>query len=162
MVSQFPQNSIIEEKKSNKTIISFAYEEDLDNIYDFYCWIDHAMNSFEMVKDSHYKGRDVSECKAVKPHFTTKYNARTSQKIVTDFKTLDGLVDIVIGSTERETDTNIAYTLRNFRGVIRYQDTKKLIVQFEYGYSIIRDTRALLIDKRATFERLRNGNNQKS
>ena len=37
MVSQFPQNSIIEEKKSNKTIISFAYEEDLDNIYDFYC-----------------------------------------------------------------------------------------------------------------------------
>lgn len=38
MVSQFPQNSIIEEKHhSNKTIISFAYVEDLDNIYDFYC-----------------------------------------------------------------------------------------------------------------------------
>ena len=38
MVSQFPRNSIIEEKHHyNKTIISFAYEKDLNQIYDFYC-----------------------------------------------------------------------------------------------------------------------------
>ena len=39
MVRKYPQDSIIEEKhhSSSKTIISFAYEEDLDHIYDFYC-----------------------------------------------------------------------------------------------------------------------------
>ena len=73
---------------------------------------------------------------------------------------MKSLADIRVGPTNGETNTNIAYVLRGFKFDM-YSSYCGKTARFLYGYSIIRDMRVSARNYRDTFQRLKNGNNQK-
>lgn len=112
MVSQFPQNSIIESKHSSKTIISFAYEEDLDNIYNFYC-ARYSNISFEDfmnlgITDVRRKLKSIPESEPLytiiksRTINTGKIKDKEERKYWEELKRINKIPDIYISNEEIE------------------------------------------------------------
>lgn len=112
MVSQFPQDSIIENKRSNRTIISFAYEEDLDNIYDFYC-ARYSNISFEEfmnlgITDVRRKLKSIPESEPLytiiksRTINTGKIKDKEERKYWEELKRINKIPDIYISNEEIE------------------------------------------------------------
>lgn len=112
MASQFPQDSIIENKRSNRTIISFAYEEDLDNIYDFYC-ARYSNISFEEfmnlgITDVRRKLKSIPESEPLytiiksRTINTGKIKDKEERKYWEELKRINKIPDIYISNEEIE------------------------------------------------------------
>lgn len=123
------------------------------------CEVDYGLNAFQMNRETTKVLRLDFNCKGLKPHTTTKINIQSPTKSNCD-NSLKSLADIRVGPTNGETNTNIAYVLRGFKFDMYYYRGKKT-ARFLYGYSTIRDMRVSARNYRDTFQRLKNGNNQK-
>lgn len=123
------------------------------------CEVDYGLNAFQMSKETTKVLRLDFNCKGLKPHTTTKIEIRSPTKCYCN-NSLKSLADIRVGPTNGETNTNIAYVLRGFKFDM-YSSYCGKTARFLYGYSIIRDMRVSARNYRDTFQRLKNGNNQK-
>ena len=147
--------------------LSSAYKYDIsiqENIrtlsdYPIECWVDYGLSSFMLYNDNGLK-RDAT-CYGLKAKYTSKIAIKTATGKALATK-IDGLVGITVGSTEQETDDNIAYPLRGFKYNIDISESKeKPTVSYYYGYSILKNMKKLKENTKSTFESLRNSNIQK-
>ena len=129
--------------------------------YPVECWVDYGLMKFYLYNDNGVLRREAV-CHGLKSSFSTKVEIKTSTKTALA-TVMDGLVDIVVGSTATEDDTNIAYPLRGFKYNIDTSSSKeKPTVSYIYAYSILRNMRDVKQYYKEAFEALRNGNTQKN
>ena len=141
---------------------SYAIKENIEFLNDFsaYCPLDFGLISFNLTNDS--KGNLIEKllCCPLKPKYSTKVEIQTKEGTA-NATSLDGLVDIVVGSQETEDDENIAYPLRGFIYKVNTTSSKeKPTVSYLYGYSILRNMKKEYESAKQTFENLRNNNTQ--
>ena len=120
----------------------------------------NGLASFTIYNDNGALRRDAT-CYGLKAKYTSKIEFKT-ESITTLAIRIDGLVGITVGSTEEETDENIAYPLRGFKYDIDISTSKeKPTISYYYGYSILKNLKKLKENAKNTFESLRNSNIQK-
>lgn len=126
----------------------------------FSCWVDYGINGFEMIKDSKTKFRAITYCKGLKSKET--YLGIKTNKVKKKEKSMEPLVDLRVGPTSSENDENIAYVLKSFKYDVSTSFlSSKAEVRYIYDYTILRNMRSVAQNYKASFERLRKGNNQK-
>ena len=140
---------------------NISIQENIRTLSDYpvECWVDYGLASFKLYNDNWLK-RDAI-CYGLKAKYTSKieFKTKTGQALATK---IDGLVGITVGSTEAETEENIAYPLRGFKYNIDISESKeKPTVSYYYGYSILKNMKNLKDSAIKSFEKLRNGNTQK-
>lgn len=131
------------------------------NQYPVECWIDYGLMAFYLYNDNGILRREAV-CHGLKSSYSTKMEVASSTKtaLVT---VIDGLVDIVVGSTATEDDTNIAYPLRGFKyNIDTSASNEKPKIGYIYAYSILRNMKEVKQYYKEAFENLRNGNTQKN
>ena len=141
---------------------TISVQENIRTLSDFPidCWVDYGLASFTIYNDNGALRRDAT-CYGLKAKYTSKIEFKT-ESITTLAIRIDGLVGITVGSTEEETDDNIAYPLRGFKYDIDISTSKeKPTISYYYGYSILRNMEKEKQKARETFENLRNSNTQK-
>jgi hypothetical protein len=141
---------------------TISIQENIRTLSDFpvECWIDYGLTSFKLYNDNGLLKRDAV-CHGLKAKSTTKIEIKTATVTALATK-IDGLVGITVGSTAQETNTNIAYPLRGFKYNIDVSSSKeKPTVSYVYGYSILRNMKALKQNAKMAFALLRNSNTQK-
>lgn len=146
----------------NKGSISKSLEY-LDNVH-FQCFVDYGINSFELVKDTSKAFRFLGVCKPIKTK-SKKVGIKSKEKSGKETD-LENLVGITVGPTNAETDSDIAFVLRDFKyqvktGFFNFL-TKKATIYYIYSYSVVKNMKTLTNNYKSSFERLRNGNNQKN
>ena len=139
---------------------TISIQENIRTLSDYpvECWVDYGLASFKLYNDNGLK-RDAT-CYGLKAKYTSKIEIKTAtvQALATK---IDGLVGITVGSTETETDENIAYPLRGFKYNIDISGSReKPTVSYYYGYSILKNMKKLKENAKQSFENLRNGNTQ--
>ena len=128
--------------------------------YPVECWIDYGLSSFKLYSDNGVLRRDAV-CHGLKAKSSTKIEFKTATVTALATK-IDGLVGITVGSTAKETNSNIAYPLRGFKYNIDVSSSKeKPTVSYIYGYSILKNMKELKQNAKAAFAQLRNSNTQK-
>ena len=140
---------------------TISIQENIRTLSDYpvECWVDYGLASFKLYSDNGLK-RDAI-CYGLKAKYTSKIEFKTAtiQALATK---IDGLVGITVGSTEVETDDNIAYPLRGFKyNIDASQNKEKPTVSYYYGYSILKNMKKLKESAKENFENLRNSNTQK-
>ena len=139
---------------------TISIQENIRTLSDYpvECWVDYGLASFKLYNDNGLK-RDAT-CYGLKAKYTSKIEIKTAtvQALATK---MDGLVGITVGSTETETEENIAYPLRGFKYNIDISGSReKPTVSYYYGYSILKNMKKLKENAKQSFENLRNGNTQ--
>ena len=139
---------------------TISIQENIRTLSDYpvECWVDYGLASFKLYNDNGLK-RDAT-CYGLKAKYTSKIEIKTAtvQALATK---IDGLVGITVGSTETETDENIAYPLRGFKYNIDISGSReKPTVSYYYGYSILKNMKKLKENAKQSFENIRNGNTQ--
>ena len=125
------------------------------------CWIDYGLIGFYLYNDNGVLRREAI-CHGLKSSYTSKIEVATAS-VTALATTMDGLIDIVVGSTATEDNVNIAYPLRGFKYNIDTSSSKERPrVSYKYGYSILRNMKDVKQYYDEAFERLRNGNTQKN
>ena len=140
---------------------SITIQENIRTLSDYpiECWVDYGLSSFMLYNDNGLK-RDAT-CYGLKAKYRSKIAIKTATGKALATK-IDGLVGITVGSTEQETDDNIAYPLRGFKYNIDISESKeKPTISYYYGYSILKNLKKLKENAKNTFESLRNSNIQK-
>ena len=128
--------------------------------YPVECWVDYGLISFMLYNDNGILRREAV-CHGLKSKFSTKVEIKTDS-VAARATTIDGLVDITVGSTATEDDNNIAYPLRGFKYKIDTSSSnERPTVSYIYAYSILRNMKVVKENAQATFENLRNSNTQK-
>ena len=123
------------------------------------CSIDYGVTSFYIYTDNSIRSRTNS--KMLKPIYTTQYKFVTD-KVTAPANTMDGLANILVGSTDVEDDINIAYVLRGFKIIVDTSKSKENpTVSYKYGISVLRNMKAVKEKYKEGFKNLRNGNTQK-
>ena len=131
----------------------------LDGV-NFSCWVDYGINGFEMIKDSNKKFRAITYCEGLKSKET--YLGIKTNKVKKKEKSMEPLVDVRVGPTFSENDANIAYVLKSFKYDVSTSFwSSNAEVRYIYDYTILRNMRSVAQNYKASFERLRKGNNQK-
>ena len=131
------------------------------NGYPVECWVDYGLMSFMLYNDNGVLRREAV-CHGLKSKFSTPVNIQTG-KVTALATRIDGLVDIVVGSTAKEDNENIAYPLRGFKYNIDVSSSnEKPTVSYIYAYSILRNMKMVKQNAAAEFERLRSSNTQKN
>lgn len=146
----------------NKGSISKSLES-FDGVL-FQCFVDYGMNSFEIVKDTSNAFRSLGICKPLKTKSKT-IGIKSKEKSGKETD-LDNLVDITVGPTNTETDSDIAFVLREFKYNVKTGwfnfITKKATIYYTYSYSVVKNMKTVTNNYKTNFEKLRNGNNQKN
>jgi hypothetical protein len=126
------------------------------------CTPENGVNGFKI-----YQERDNSNnfilnkenyCKPTKSSFVSKKDIKTQEKIATSIN-LDCFVDILVGSTETETEDIIGYPLRSFQFKIEGTSTKRNCY-YIYSYSKLKNMGKLKDQRHKQFADLRNKNTQ--
>ena len=131
------------------------------NNYPFSCWVDNGLTSFQLTYDSGTLTA-IAHCKKIKSLYVTKYDFQTT-KVTASATTMDGLANILVGSTDAEDDENIAYPLRGFKIIVDTSKSKdNPTISYKYGYSSVRNMKTVLHQYQENFKKLRDGNNQKN
>ena len=131
------------------------------NQYPVECWIDYGLMAFYLYNDNGILRREAI-CHGLKSRYSTKMEIASSTRTALA-TVIDGLVDIVVGSTATEDNTNIAYPLRGFKyNIDASASREKPTVGYIYAYSILRNMKEVKQYYKETFENLRNGNTQKN
>ena len=141
---------------------TISIQENIRTLTDYpvECWIDYGLSSFKLYSDNGVLRRDAV-CHGLKAKSSTKSEFKTATVTALATK-IDGLVGITVGSTAKETNSNIAYPLRGFKYNIDVSSSKeKPTVSYIYGYSILKNMKELKQNAKAAFAQLRNSNTQK-
>ena len=142
----------------------FSSPKDIEilNALEMDCTPENGLNGFKI-----YQQRDNSNnfilkkdnyCKPTKSSFVSKKDIKTQEKIATSIN-LDCFVDILVGSNEKETETDIGFPLRSFQFKIEKVSDKRKCY-YIYSYSKLKNMGKLKDEKLKKFEELRNNNNQ--
>ena len=76
--------------------------------------------------------------------------------------TMDALLDVLVGRTDKENDVDVGFPLRGFKFVVESSSSSNPNVYFKYSYAILRNMKELRDSYKQRFEQLRNGNTQKN
>ena len=144
------------------TLVSSRKDISTLNSFEMDCTPEYGLNGFKIFqeKDSQNKLKltKANYCKPTKSSYVSKKNIVTQEKSATSTN-LDCFVDILVGSTETETEDIIGYPLRSFQFKIEGTSTKRNCY-YIYSYSKLKNMGKLKDEKLKKFEELRKNNNQ--
>ena len=132
------------------------------NTFEIDCTPEYGLNGFKIFQErdnyNAVKLKKAHYCKPTKSSYVSKKNLKTSQKTVTSTN-LDCFVDILVGSTETETEDIIGYPLRSFQFKIEGTSSRRYCY-YIYSYSKLKNMGKLKDQRHKQFEDLRNKNTQ--
>ena len=132
------------------------------NSFEMDCTPEYGLNGFKIYqeKDSQNKLKltKANYCKPTKSSYVSKKNIVTQEKIATSTN-LDCFVDILVGSTQKETDDAIGYPLRSFQFKIEGA-TYRRKCYYIYSYSKLKNMGKLKDERLKQFKDLRDKNTQ--
>ena len=132
------------------------------NTFEMDCTPEYGLNGFKIFQErdnfNRVKLKKANYCKPTKGSYVSKKNIKTNQKAVTSTN-LDCFVDILVGSTETETENIIGYPLRSFQFIIEGTTTRRNCY-YIYSYSKLKNMGKLKDQRHKQFEDLRNKNSQ--
>ena len=124
------------------------------------CLVDWGLKSFRLYLNSGYVSHE-GKCLGLK--ITTATGISIKSNIVkASVNTLDGLIGVFVGSTAKETDTNIGYPLRGFKIVVETinDSLSNASVYILYSYSKLRNMEKAQKSYQDQMANFRNKNNQ--
>ena len=128
------------------------------------CWPDYGLHNFRILASNSgtwYINRQAL-CHGIKSSYTSPMNIKTQPRSGYAYS-LDSFVDVLVGSTEQETDEIIGYPLRGFKYVINYsRNSNDVTTYYEYSYAKLRNMKVVRDAYQQRFEELRKSNTQKN
>ena len=132
------------------------------NTFEMDCTPEYGLNGFMIYQERDIyniqKLKKANYCKPTKGSYVSKKNLKTNQKAVTSTN-LDCFVDILVGSTQKETDDAIGYPLRSFQFKIEGA-TYRRKCYYIYSYSKLKNMGKLKDERLKQFKDLRDKNTQ--
>ena len=124
------------------------------------CFVDYGMVGFFLYTEEGYF-RWKSTCIRIKPSYVGSLDktGKTTKSQTGNYKTIDALANILVGNTDEETETDIAYPLRGFKvNVDTSKSSSNPSVSFKYSYSKVRNMKTVKESFAKKFEELRKKN----
>jgi hypothetical protein len=130
------------------------------------CWPDYGLHNFTiLVYSGGYGKYNINRkaiCHGIKSSYTSPMNLQTEERYGYAYS-LDSFVDVLVGSTEKETDEIIGYPLRGFKYVIQYDRwTNNVVTYYVYSTAKLRNMKVVRDSYQKRFEELRKSNTQKN
>ena len=131
------------------------------------CWPDYGLHNFTiLVYNVGYGNYNINRralCHGIKSSYTSPMNIQTQPRTGNAYS-LDTFVDVLVGSTEQETDEIIGYPLRGFKYVVNYNrwNTNEVTTYYIYSYAKLRNMKVVRDSYQQRFEELRKSNTQKN
>lgn len=131
------------------------------------CWPDYGLHNFTiLVYNAGYNSYNINRralCHGIKSSYTSPMNIQTQPKTGNAYS-LDTFVDVLVGSTEQETDEIIGYPLRGFKYVVNYnrRNSNEVTTYYVYSYAKLRNMKVVRDSYQQRFEELRKSNTQKN
>jgi len=131
------------------------------------CWPDYGLHNFTiLVYNAGYGNYNINRialCHGIKSSYTSPMNIQTQPKTGNAYS-LDTFVDVLVGSTEQETDEIIGYPLRGFKYVVNYnrRNSNEVTTYYVYSYAKLRNMKVVRDSYQQRFEELRKSNTQKN
>lgn len=142
------------------TFSSYSKDTSALNSFEMDCTPEYGLNGFKISVETvgqQKKLKKVNYCKPTKSSYVSKKTIVTQSKYKTT--NLDCFVDILVGSTETETEQVIGYPLRSFKFVVG-GTSRNLVCYYIYSYSKLKNMGALKDQRHKQFAELRNKNTQ--
>ena len=132
------------------------------NTFEMDCTPEYGLMAFKLYQEydnmNRLKHKKINYCKPTKSYYVSQRNLKTAVKQTTS-NSLDCFVDILVGSTEAETEDTIGFPLRSFQFKIEGTSINK---KCYYIYSIhkLKNMGKLREQRHKQFADLRNKNTQ--
>ena len=126
------------------------------NTFPIDCWVDYGLNSFVLFLSNGIKRETV--CHGTKPSYSTTLSVETQRVAIKNYRSVDAMLNIMIGRTEEETDEVVGYPLRSFKYMVDNQGR----FYFVYAYAKLRNMEVVRRQYEKKFEDLRNSNTQQN
>jgi len=131
------------------------------NTFEMDCTPEYGLNGFKIYLEKEglkTKIKKTNYCKPTKSSYVSQKNIMTQSKSSSSTN-LDCFVDILVGSTETETEEVIGYPLRSFKFMIGGTPRNR-ICYYIYSYSKLKNMGVLKDQRLKQFAELRNKNTQ--
>jgi len=131
------------------------------NEFEMDCTPEYGLNGFKIFQEidgQTIKIKKSNYCKPTKSYYVSKKNLKTQVKSWSSTN-LDCFVDILVGSTETETEETIGYPLRSLQFVIEGSNRSRQCY-YIYSYSKLKNMGKFKDQRLKKFEELRKNNNQ--
>lgn len=131
------------------------------------CWPDYGLHNFTiLVYNYGYAKYNINRrilCHGIKSSYTSPMEIKTQSRTGSAYS-LDTFVDVLVGSTEQETDEVIGYPLRGFKYVVNYNywNTNEVTTYYVYSYAKLRNMKVVRDAYQQRFEELRKSNTQQN
>ena len=138
------------------------YSNSITNLHRMHlnCFVDFGMIGFHLFTEEGYF-RWKEQCIRIKPSYVGSLEKayRLSNSQTGYYKTIDAWTNILVGVSDKETETDIAYPLRGFTvNVDTSKSSSYPTVTFKYSYSKIRNMKTVKESFAKKFEELRKKN----
>lgn len=143
--------------KYENYITRYGHDINYLNSFSGECLVDYGLNHFEIINTNKGLNRKTL-CHGLKTSWTSTLSISTEKKQAY-YTSLDGLVDVVVGSTAQENDVDIGYPLRSFKYVVESAGYYP-IVSYIYSYSKLRNMKPERQAKEKRMSDLRKSNTQ--
>lgn len=143
------------------SISSASTDISILSTFDMDCTPEYGMNGFMIYQErdntNKIKAKKANYCKPTKSFYVSKKTLKTESKTATT--NLDCFVDIVVGSTEVETEDAIGYPLRAFQ--FKFEGTgKNRKCYYQYSTMKLKNMGKLKDERLKVFANLRSQNTQ--